>query len=76
MKTAQEVKEYDAGYDAGFLAGKQSVSPSRYRPAKSEVIGISYPNPKRYHKLQDGNILDTETNTILIRNALQEILDY
>ncbi len=52
---------------------------SRYRPdynTESGVIGISFNNDKRYLKLDDGNIIDTETNTILIRAAIQEILDY
>ncbi len=59
---------------------KKSREPQcRYRPVyntESGVIGISFNNDKRYLKLDDGNIIDTETNTILIRNALQEILDY
>ena len=46
---------------------------SRYRPAKSAVLAT--PTDKRYFKLHNGDILDTESKTILNWEALRSLLD-
>ncbi|KKL82975.1 hypothetical protein LCGC14_1979330 [marine sediment metagenome] len=47
----------------------------RYQPAKIQSIPAIEKATQRYYKLHCGNVLDTETGTILNRDALLEILD-
>ena len=50
------------------------LSESRYQTYKNTVPGISRPNTARYLKLHSGNIIDTETNTVIDREALLQLM--
>ena len=50
-----------------------SACQDRYRPAKTTVLAT--PTDKRYFKLHNGNILDTENKMILSGEVLKGLLD-
>ena len=52
----------------------QDDSQSRYQPAQSKPFKHATPNTERYLKLHNGDIYDVDSNTILSRKALYDIL--
>ena len=51
------------------------LSQDRYRPAKIKTIKVALKADCRYYKLFDGNILDLQTKTILIRSGLLKMME-
>ena len=49
-------------------------SRGRYEPVKNKQIHISTKAKNRYYKLDDGNIIDIETKTILLKQGLLELM--
>ena len=50
-------------------------SQCRHRPAKSKLGKLATPNTERYLKLHNGDVYDSETNSLLKRLTLQDILN-
>ncbi len=47
---------------------------SRYQPAQIKPFKVATPNMERYLKLHNGDIYDVDSNSILNRKALYDIL--